>query len=255
MLVTGFGPFEERRFNPSRAIAAALARDPPPGVRVRSHELPVSFVRAPRAVERFVDRHARSRPVLLLGLGLQKQGGFRFETCARGRTSTERTDNDGVAGASLAGRTGPTLRTGMDVRALARLLRASGARKVRVSDDAGGYVCERTYRALLEAGRKHGIDAVFLHVPPARCVRTSTQVRFVRAMLAAWSSSGLTRARATDARRRSSGSSSRRHGTRARSRGRRVPCSARPPRARPARAAPSRARRASRGPAVAASGS
>jgi pyroglutamyl-peptidase len=186
VLVTGFGPFEKVRTNPSRAIAAALAAEPPRGVRVAAAELPVSFTAAPLAVERFVARHAKRRPALLLGLGVQRDPWFRLESRARGRYTTERLDNDGRAGASLA-TIGPALRTRCDLRALAELLRGCGAADVRLSDDAGGYVCERTYHALLAAGAERGIEAVFLHVPPARAVRSPAQARIVRAWLAAWS--------------------------------------------------------------------
>ena len=185
VLVTGFGPFEDRRHNPSRAVAAALEREPPPGLRVRSRELPVSFLAAPREVERFVARHARSRPVLVLGLGVQRKGYFRFERRARGRTTTRRVDNDGTVGASLGSRVGPTLRTTLDVRRLAHLLREAGAHDVRISNDAGGYVCERTYHALLESAGKRCVPALFLHVPPAKDVPSRTQARLVRAWLAA----------------------------------------------------------------------
>ncbi|MCC7014653.1 MAG: hypothetical protein IT454_18980 [Planctomycetes bacterium] len=183
ILVTGFGPFEKHRSNPSRIVAAALEHRPPRGLAVRARELPVSFERAPRELTRFVARHARQRPILLLGLGVQRDGYFRFERRARGRFSTHRIDNDGVSGAALAAAVGPTLRTQVDLSALARALRRAGAHAVRLSNDAGGYVCERTYHALLEAGLAHGIPAVFLHVPPASAVASRTQVRLVRAML------------------------------------------------------------------------
>lgn len=186
VLVTGFGPFEKVRTNPSRAIAAALASEPPPGVRVAAAELPVSFTAAPPAVARFVARFARRGPALLLGLGVQREGYFRLETRARGRYTTERVDNDGLAGAVLGASVGRTLRTSADVRELAKLLRDCGAADVRISKDAGGYVCERTYHALLAAGEEHGIETLFLHVPPARFVRTPTQTRLVREWLAAW---------------------------------------------------------------------
>ncbi len=187
VLITGFGPFEKRRFNPSRVIAAELERETPRGVRVRSIELPVSFHGAPREVERFVERHAKSKPVLLLGLGVQKKNWFRFETRARGVYTTRRSDNDGTVGAAIGAGVGRALRTKVDVRALAKLLGAAGAEDVRISTDAGGYVCERTYHALLTAGEKHGIPAAFLHIPPAAFMRSTTQTRLIRALLEAWS--------------------------------------------------------------------
>lgn len=183
VLVTGFGPFEDRRNNPSRAIAAALERDPPAGLRVRACELPVSFHGAPREVERFLARHARSRPVLVLGLGVQKKSWFRPERRARGTYTTKRLDNDGTVGASLGSSVGPTLETSLDLRLVARLLREAGAPLVRVSRNAGGYVCERTYHALLTSAGSRGIPSFFLHVPPAAAIPASRQARIVRALL------------------------------------------------------------------------
>jgi len=215
VLVTGFGPFEDRRHNPSRVVAAALERVPPAGLRVRARELPVSFLAAPREVERFVARHARSRPVLVLGLGVQRKGYFRFERRARGRYTTRRVDNDGTVGARLGARVGRTLRTTLDLRLLARLLRAAGAADVRISSNAGGYVCERTYHALLTSASKRGLAALFLHVPPSEDVPSRTQVRLVRAWLAAFAahasamrgrSSGVSGRAAAKARKRSTNS-------------------------------------------------
>jgi pyrrolidone-carboxylate peptidase len=220
VLVTGFGPFEKRRFNPSRVVAAALERQPPRGVRVVSRELPVSFRGAPLEVERFVAKHARRRPVLILGLGVQRAEYFRIEKRARGRYTTERTDNDGVAGAQVGASLGPTLRTELDVRALAEALREAGADDVRISNDAGGYVCERTYYALLYAGLEHGIPAVFLHVPPAASVPSRVQTRLVRALLAAVFANPDRSAAARPAR---SAKTARRLGSRRRTRARRAP--------------------------------
>jgi pyroglutamyl-peptidase len=220
VLVTGFGPFEKRRFNPSRVVAAALERHPPRGVRVAARELPVSFHGAPREVARFVAKHARRGPALILGLGVQRSAYFRFERRARGRYTTERTDNDGVAGAQVGASLGPTLRTKLDLEALAEALREAGADDVRISSDAGGYVCERTYYALLAAGREHGIPAVFLHVPPAADIPSRTQARFVRALLAALLASP---AKAAAARPDRSAKTARRPGSRRRTRARRAP--------------------------------
>jgi len=182
VLVTGFGPFADDADNPSRVVAMALERDPPPGVRVRARELPVTFAGAPLEVAAFSAEARDERPALLLGLGVQRDAYFRFETCARGRFDPSRADNEGATGAGID--LGPTLTTRADVERLAAILRESGASDVRVSNDAGGYVCERTYRALLEAGDRIDAPAVFLHVPPARAVDSREQTRVVRALLA-----------------------------------------------------------------------
>lgn len=191
VLITGFGPFPGGAQNPSREIAAALEREPPRGLEVRSAELPVTFEGAPIGVAHFVERFANASPVLLLGLGVQSvrpgvqnDDSFRFERRARGRFDAARVDNAGRTGASIE--LGDDLETRVDLEAVAACLRNAGAREVRISDDAGRYVCERTYRELLEQGARLDVPAVFLHLPPIEFVDAATQTRFVRAMLAAW---------------------------------------------------------------------
>jgi pyroglutamyl-peptidase len=218
VLITGFGPFPDDANNPSRLVAAALQRHPPRGVRVRACELPVTFDGAPIAVARFVERFAHKQPALLLGLGVQRDGYFRFERRARGRFDARRADNAGRTGAAID--LGAELVTRVDVRELAELLRVAGANDVRVSNDAGRYVCERTYRALLEHGRELGIPAVFLHVPPAKSVAPAEQARLVRAMLALLFSSP---ARSRAALHAKSATKPRKRGTRARTRARQAP--------------------------------
>jgi pyroglutamyl-peptidase len=182
VLVTGFGAFADDANNPSRVVAAELERDPPRGVRVRARELPVTFAGAPRDVASFVAEFEGESPALLLGLGVQREAYFRLETRARGRFDPRRADNVGETGASID--LGREFATIVDVAQLARMLRDAGAGDVRISDDAGGYVCERTFRALLEEGERIDAPAMFLHVPPARAVAAEEQARLVRAMLA-----------------------------------------------------------------------
>ena len=61
----------------------------------------------------------------------------------------------------------------------------AGAARVEVSDDAGGYVCERAYYELLETGRRLERPALFLHVPPAGEIPPAAQAPIVRALVAA----------------------------------------------------------------------
>lgn len=218
ILVTGFGPFPGHAENPSRAVALALQRRPPRGLRVRAAELPVTFEGAPIAVARFVERFAHARPVLLLGLGVQREGYFRFERRARGRFDAARVDNAGRTGARID--LGGELRTDVDLARLAELLRGAGAHDVRLSNDAGRYVCERAYRALLEQGRTLRVPTAFLHVPPPKYVDSALQARLVRAMLSQLFSS---RARSAAATRAKSARKRRTRGTSARSRARRRP--------------------------------
>ena len=184
VLVTGFGPFEEVQCNPSREVAFALEADPPPGVEVRAIELPVSFADAPVALRVALEDLSRS-PDALVGLGVQKKKTwFRLESRARGRYEGDRTDNSGGTASDVGEEIGPDFETALDLPGLARALRAAGAQDVRLSDDAGGYVCERTYHALLAAGQLTGSPAVFLHLPPIEAVDAELQAGYVRRMVA-----------------------------------------------------------------------
>jgi pyrrolidone-carboxylate peptidase len=184
VLVTGFGAYEHVGRNPSREVALALEREPPAGARVVAAELPVAFDRVGTALERGLLGLPR-RPDLLLGLGVQKLPSFRLERRARGRLAGRRRDNDGRAASDLRG--GPAIdrSTRFDLERLAEVLRAAGAPRVTISDDAGGYVCERTYHALLTAGARMGAPALFLHVPPSEALAPEHQAPIVRALVGA----------------------------------------------------------------------
>lgn len=185
VLVTGFGPFPGRTVNPSREVARQLEAEPPEGMRVRSCELPVTFRGAPRAVREAVAALVPERPAVILGLGVQPEPCFRLERRARGRYDTARIDNEGRSAAELELVVGEELECALDLDELARVLRAAGAPDVRLSDDAGGYVCEVTYHALLTQAAACGARALFLHVPPAEVLPASAQVPLVRALLGA----------------------------------------------------------------------
>ena len=183
VLVTGFGPFPGSEVNPSREVARALEREPPPGVRVAARELPVTFRGAPAAIRAALAELGPERPAALLGLGVQPEPCFRLERRARGAYSGARADNDGATPDGLALELGPDRVCALDLERLAQVLREAGAGEVRVSDDAGGYVCEVTLHTLL--GEARGAPAVFLHVPPAAVLDAAAQTPIVRALVAA----------------------------------------------------------------------
>jgi len=184
VLVTGFGAFPGTVRNPSREIALALELAPPPGLRVRAAELPVSFEGAPAALEALLDALAADPPALILGLGVQRAASFRLERRARGSLRGERLDADGRTASELAIEAGEELATEVELASLLQALREAGAGEVEISDDAGGYVCERTYHRLLACGRSLAVPALFLHVPPAEALEPEAQVPIVRALLA-----------------------------------------------------------------------
>ncbi len=183
LLVTGFGAFENVERNPSGEIADALAKDPPAGVEIHSTILPVTFRGCGAAADRALAALAPRVPDVLLSLGVHSGSTFRLERRARARPKPGRQDNDGETADTLGLADGPELESSLDPEPLAEALRAAGAAEVVVSSDAGGYVCERIYHHMLDAGARLGIPALFLHVPPITAVEVPEQVRVVRALV------------------------------------------------------------------------
>jgi len=184
VFVTGFGPFEAVASNPSAEVAEALAKSPPAGLAVACAVLPTSFSRSASVFDRGLADLGVRRPELFLSLGVQSKGtSFRLERCAA-RLRPGRADIDGHAAETVA-LEGGTRRTSLDLAHLAGELERSGADEVTVSDDAGGYVCERIYHHALAAGEAAGVPALFLHLPPAEHVAPERQIEVVGRFLSA----------------------------------------------------------------------
>jgi pyroglutamyl-peptidase len=184
LFLTGFEPFVDVLENPSGLVAARLVAAPPAGLRLAGGVLPVSIERAPAAFDGLLAA-APGAPAAVIGLGVQRGGWFRLERRAHAGLRSPKRDNDGrpADGVTLAG--AAVLETALDLEALAAALRAGGAADVRLSEDAGGFVCERIYHHALTRAAELGIPAVFLHVPPLDAVPLDAQVAAVAAMLAA----------------------------------------------------------------------
>ena len=175
LFVTGFEPYLDARFNPSGELARLLALQPPPGVEIVGEVLPVSFTRTPPAYARALERLDR-RPVALLALGLHRDSWFRLERRARRVLDSLKPDAEGLYAKELEPLGEEDLATDLDLAALSAALVAGGAGEVRVSDDAGGYICEQTYHGLLRRAEEWGIGGLFLHVPPAEKVAVEDQL-------------------------------------------------------------------------------
>jgi pyrrolidone-carboxylate peptidase len=173
LLVTGFGAFEGVEENPSGRLALAL-HAPPACVGV---ELPVTFRGAPLALDAAL-ASLEGPPLAILSLGVHPGPSFRLERQATTALRPGRIDNEGVTGDSL-GLVGAPLQTALDLEALDAVLRAAGAGEPELSSDAGGYVCERTYRHGLERGMELEVPALFLHVPPAEVLPVASQLPIV----------------------------------------------------------------------------
>ncbi len=182
ILITGFGAFEGVDENPSGALARRFDGQ---GA-VRSAVLPVEF----RASAETLDEALASgpEPSLILCLGVHPGPGYRLERRAGPTLGLDRPDNAGEYGDAVSGQMGGPegdLVTGLDLESLLKTLSREREEAVSISEDAGGYVCERIYRhALVRAGER-GAEALFFHVPPLTEEPIEAQAEVLHSLLGA----------------------------------------------------------------------
>ena len=66
----------------------------------------------------------------------------------------------------------------------AELLTGVARTEVEISTDAGGYVCECTYHAILSVALRIDSRGLFLHVPSLDVIPLTEQIEVVRSFLA-----------------------------------------------------------------------
>jgi pyroglutamyl-peptidase len=166
VLITGFGPFPRAPFNPSAVVATALARRRRPALAglVRNAHV---FATRYAEIERDLPRLLAQRPDIVLMFGLAgRTRELRIETRARNAMSPLLPD---AAKQRPPHRTieirGPAARTGRaPFPRLAAAIR-SRAVPVRLSRDAGTYLCNYAYwRALASASDGRPL-VLFVHIP------------------------------------------------------------------------------------------
>jgi pyroglutamyl-peptidase len=150
ILLTGFAPFGPYRINSSWEAARLAARRL--GPRIVVARLPVHRARAAEALAYLLEEH---KPAACLLTGLARGGALRIERVARRPRALAGSDRP----ISLTG-TWPVAETGLALR--------GSKLPYRVSLNAGRYVCDSTYWALLDFRLRKGWPrhACFLHVPP-----------------------------------------------------------------------------------------
>jgi len=160
-LVTGFTPFDGRDVNASWIAARSLDTHD----FVQTVEIPVVWSAPARVLHQIC---ADACPEVIISMGEGREGWFDIETVAR-NTRKERADNNGTF---PGGR--PVIPGGRDIleasfdaaRLHEKLIRADFP--VRVSQDAGGFLCEETLYLLetLKASHPNLKTVVFVHLPP-----------------------------------------------------------------------------------------
>jgi pyroglutamyl-peptidase len=161
VLVTGFEPFGGMSRNVSIEAARALDGRSLAGARRVARELPVVWPRAREVLSAALDE-LRPAAVVSFGIHAENGGPFRIEELAANQLDFRIPDNAGAVLTGVIEADGPReRRASIDPLALGSALLARGL-TVRLSRDAGRYLCNATYYALLGRAPR----AAFIHVPP-----------------------------------------------------------------------------------------
>jgi pyroglutamyl-peptidase len=166
VLITGFGPFPRAPFNPSGLVAKALARRRRPALAELVREAHV-FATEYACIDRELPRLFAHQPDIVLMFGLAgRTRELRIETRARNAMSPlladaakYRPQRGTIELGAPAARRGPA--------PFARLAAAVRRRavQVRVSRDAGTYLCNYTYWRALGAATASRPLVLFVHIP------------------------------------------------------------------------------------------
>ena len=162
VLITGFGPFPGAPFNPSAALAMALARRRRPALAGIERVVHV-FATTYASVDGDLPKLLIQKPDVVLMFGV---AGRRHQLCieTRARNAVSLLFPDADRHRSRHGvikLRGPTALTGN-----APFARLAGATGTRLSHDAGRYLCNYVYWRGLEQVRGTRPLVQFVHIPP-----------------------------------------------------------------------------------------
>ncbi len=166
VLITGFGPFPRAPFNPSALVAKTLARRRRPALAGLVRDAHV-FATEYACIDRELPRLFAQQPDVVLMFGLAGRAReLRIETRARNATSPLLPDAGKYRPQHRTIECGaPAVRRGPAPFARLAAAARSRAARVRVSRDAGTYLCNYAYwRALGAASGSHPL-VLFVHIP------------------------------------------------------------------------------------------
>jgi pyroglutamyl-peptidase len=166
VLITGFGPFPRAPFNPSAAVAKALARRRRPalvGLVRNAHVFATRYA----DIDRDLPRLLAQRPDIVLMFGLAgRTRELRIEMRARNAASLLLPDAGKHRRKQRAIETGapPARRGRAPFSRLAAAIRGRAV-PVRLSRDAGTYLCNYAYWRALAAAPEGRPLVLFVHIP------------------------------------------------------------------------------------------
>ncbi len=192
ILLTGFEPFgEDRPANPSWEAIKELDGKSWHGYRLVCREAKVVWGAPLEQLSQWIDE---VKPVAIFSFGQGRPGGFALESKAHNRRGGHR-DNKGEAPArpSIV-ESGPEEVDATFNCALASRVLAEKGYPVRISTNAGRYLCEECLYTLehLRTARKVPGTVSFCHVPPLGTTAAGTKVtvpyihEFVKDLLETW---------------------------------------------------------------------
>jgi pyroglutamyl-peptidase len=162
VFITGFGPFPGAPFNPSAALAIALARKRRPALAGIGRVVHV-FATTYASVDRDLPKLFAQKPDVVLMFGVAgRRRQLCVETRARNAVSLLLPDASGHRPRhGVIKLRGPAALTGN-----APFACLAGAAGIRLSRDAGRYLCNYVYWRALEQVRGTRPLVQFVHIPP-----------------------------------------------------------------------------------------
>ena len=92
-------------------------------------------------------------------------------------------DNEGVVASKLGPLSAGNRATRIDMELAVEILSGVARNEVEHSEDAGGFVCECTYHAILSESLRRDSRGLFLHLPPLDVIPLTEQIEVVRSFL------------------------------------------------------------------------
>ena len=166
--LTGFGPFSGVEQNPTEQLVQRLQNQSFPGLSLTTDILPVSYKGSFRHAQTAL-REQSFKTILHLGVST-KDNTLRLERQAINSMSASIPDNDGIINLNLSidevMPSSHVLQTGVELEELVQSLQEQGT-EVKISKDAGQYVCNALYYQSLQWAQKQTEtpQVLFVHVP------------------------------------------------------------------------------------------
>jgi len=185
VLVTGFSAFPGVPDNPTERLVAALAADrwqPPGAERAQMLVLKTEYRAAAAALDAAL---AALDPDVVVSFGVHAAAdALRVECVARNRISQARPDDAGAIPPAAIDDGPPALAGTFAAVPVCEAVRALGV-PVRLSHDAGTYLCNYAYYRALRWNAGRGAAVGFVHVPPADVVAPAALRAAAQAAVAA----------------------------------------------------------------------